>query len=146
MPHEDFVNALDELQYRASGIPAADDSTKCTVTHQRDRQFYLALACLFENLRPALGLESVVANAIELYTRAAISAANANNVEDRLLELKVARPWNIFRKRHYRRLIKEYRQDELNNRNIAEQMLIAWGRSQHDAKIIESKDKQHDNR
>ena len=58
----------------------------------------------------------------------------------------MARPWNIFRKRHYRRLIKEYRQDELNNRNIAEQMLIAWGRSQHDAKIIESEDKQHDNR
>lgn len=123
----EFDKAVSELRYRATGRPRSDEAADTTVMDLADKQGYQVVVSLLENINRDK-VTAVLVDAVEKLTRAAINAANANAVEERLLELQTVNPWRFVKKRRLVAKLADYRQMEAENRRDAQIVLLAWAK------------------
>lgn len=124
----EFDKAVKELRYRSSGvIKPRDDADEIAIMDLADKQNYQTIVSLLENIDRSK-VTGVLIEAVNSFTRAAIDAANANAVEDRLDELQTVRPWRFVKKRRLMAKLSDYRQMENDDRRDAQLLLLAWAR------------------
>lgn len=124
----EFDKAVKELRYRSSGVTKPrDDADEIAIMDLADKQNYQTIVSLLENIDRSK-VTGVLIEAVNSFTRAAIDAANANAVEDRLDELQTVRPWRFVKKRRLMAKLSDYRQMENDDRRDAQLLLLAWAR------------------
>lgn len=126
-PMMDFDKAVDELRYRVTGVARSDQADDAVMTSIDDRQAYLVLVGLLQNV-DRTKVNAVLADAVDKLTGAAINAANANVVEECLLKLQTVSPWRFVKRRRLMAKLADYRQMEAENRRDAQIVLLAWAK------------------
>lgn len=124
----EFDKAVKELRYRSSGvIKPSGVAGEIAIMDLVDKQNYQTIVGLLENIDRSK-VTGVLIEAVNSFTRAAIDAANANVVEDRLAELRTVHPWRFVKKRHLMAKLSDYWQMENDDRRDAQLLLLAWAR------------------
>ena len=124
----EFDKAVKELRYRSSGvIKPSGVAGEIAIMDLVDKQNYQTIVGLLENIDRSK-VTGVLIEAVNSFTRAAIDAANANVVEDRLAELRTVHPWRFVKKRRLMAKLSDYRQMENNDRRDAQLLLLAWAK------------------